>query len=98
MATPLRVSKRAMASMRQRMAERIVALLGRDPELLAQMTETGVIRREWLEEPGAGPISTATPLEDLERTPAGIVERRPSMLASLGLSAIEVLSASSNGD
>jgi adenylate cyclase len=58
------------------------------------MTETGLISREWLENPGAGPMSEATPLEVLERTLSGIVERRPSMLASMGLSAIEVLSAS----
>lgn len=87
-----------MKAMRKSMAERIVATLGKDPELLAQMTETGVLRREWVEEPGSGPISDATPLEVLERTLAGMVERRPSMLASLGLSAIEVLSASGDGE
>ena len=91
------MSKRAMAAMRKSMAQAIVATLGKDPELLSQMTETGVLRREWVEEPGKGPISDATPLEVLERTLAGMVERRPSMLASLGLSAVEVLSASGDG-
>ncbi|MDX6285109.1 MAG: adenylate cyclase [Frankiales bacterium] len=89
---------RALAAVRKTMAERIVATLGKDPELLAQMTETGVLRREWVEAPGSGPISDATPLEVLERTLAGMVEKRPSVLASLGLSAIEVLSTSTDGE
>jgi adenylate cyclase len=85
---------RALNAMRTAMAKRIVGVLSRDPELLAQMTESGLIRRDWVENPGDGPMMTeATPLEVLERTLSGIVERRPSMLASVGLSAIEVLSA-----
>jgi adenylate cyclase len=91
------MSKRALAVLRTTIAERMVATLGKDPDLLAQMTETGVLRREWVEQPGRGPISDATPLEVLERTFAGMVERRPSMLASIGLSAIEILSASGDG-
>jgi adenylate cyclase len=79
------------------MARRIVGVLSRDPELLDQMTETGLISRDWVENPGTVPITDATPLEVLERTLAGMVERRPSTLASLGLSAIEVLSASGDG-
>jgi len=94
----LRVSRRAVASMRQMAAERFVAVLGKDPELLAQMTEVGLIKREWLEEPGSGPMSDATPLEVLERTLSSVVERRPSLLASMGLSALEVLSASSDDE
>src|SRR5205807_676459 len=69
-----------------------------DPELLGQMTQSGLVSREWVENPGDVPMTEATPLEVLERTLSGIVERRPSMLASLGLSAIEVLSASGNPD
>jgi adenylate cyclase len=87
--------RRAIDAVRKSMARRIAAVLSRDPELVAQMTETGLIRREWVESPGEGPMLTdATPLEVLERTLSGIVERRPSLLASMGLSAIEVLSAS----
>src|SRR4051812_3996201 len=78
------------------MARRILNVLSRDPELLGQMTESGLISRDWVENPGATPMTEATPLEVLERTLAGIVERRPSMLATLGLSAIEVLSTSGN--
>ncbi|MFL6239739.1 MAG: adenylate/guanylate cyclase domain-containing protein [Actinomycetes bacterium] len=89
------VSRRALTAMRKGMARRIVNALGRDPELLDQMTETGLLNREWVENPGDGPMMTeATPLEVLERTLAGIVERRPSKLAALGLSAIEVLAVS----
>jgi adenylate cyclase len=88
------MSLRALSAVRTAMAKRIVSVLRRDPELLGQMTETGLISRDWVDNPGAGPISEATPLEVLERTLAGIVERRPSLLASMGLSAIEVLSTS----
>ena len=88
-------ASRALNAMRKTMARRIASVLTRDPELVAQMTETGLIRREWVDNPGDGPMLTdATPLEVLERTLSGIVERRPSLLASMGLSAIEVLSAS----
>jgi adenylate cyclase len=86
---------RPLAAMRKAMAKGIAAMLSRDPDLVAQMTETGLIRRDWVDNPGDGPMFTeATPLEVLERTLSGIVERRPSVLASMGLSAIEVLSAS----
>lgn len=94
---PINASLRAAAAVRQLAAERIVALLGRhDPELLDSMTEVGVIRRDFVET-SDGPISTATPFEVLERMLERTVERRPSALASLGLSAIEVLAAAVGG-
>jgi adenylate cyclase len=89
------VARRALDAVRKKMAQRIASVLSRDPEVLAQMTESGLISRDWVDKPGDVPMLTeATPLEVLERTLSGIVERRPSMLASMGLSAIEVLSAS----
>ncbi len=92
--TPKDVSLRVLTAMRKGIARRTASILSRDPELLDHMTETGLINRDWVDDPGAAPMLTeATPLEVLERTLAGIVERRPSKLASLGLSAIEVLSA-----
>lgn len=85
----------AVQTVRRALAERAAELLGRDPELLATAVETGLVRREWLEHPGSGlPISTATPLEVIERFLAREVERRPSLLAALGLTTIQVLAAS----
>ena len=88
------VGRHAIAAMRQLAAERIAtAIKRRDPELLQDLIARGAVRQEWLDQPGAVPITDATPLEALERTFEGLVERRPSFLSSAGLSAIELLSA-----
>jgi class 3 adenylate cyclase len=84
--------------MRQIAAEKVAAAIKRrDPALLDELIERGVVRQEWLDHPGAGPISDATPLEALERALAGLVERHPSSLSSVGLSAVELLSAATTG-
>ncbi|MGZ4133474.1 MAG: adenylate/guanylate cyclase domain-containing protein, partial [Actinomycetota bacterium] len=80
-------------AMRQVGAEKIVAAIRRrEPELLDQLIEDGVVRRDWVEHPSVGPVTDAKPLEVVERALAGLVERRPSVLASVGLSAVELLS------
>ena len=48
--------------------------------------------------PGDAPLSTATPVEVVERYLQGSVEKRPSLLASLGLTAIQVLSSGAEDD
>jgi adenylate cyclase len=82
-----------VATWKRSLAARVADLLQRDPERLAHAVELGLIQREWLERPGDAPISTATPVEVVERYLEGSVERRPSLLASLGLTAIQVLSS-----
>lgn len=78
----------------RKVAGRVIAILRqRDPALLASMTEIGVVRREWLEGEGEGPISVATPLEVVQRLLERSIEQQPSLLATLGLSAIQVLSS-----
>ena len=87
---------RVVANLRRSVAQKVVdALRSRDPELLESMVEVGVVRREWVEE-GAGPMSKAAPIEVVERLLERSVERRPSLLANLGLSTIQVLSSSSD--
>src|SRR5207302_1344271 len=54
--------------------------------------ELGLVRREWLENPGDAPL-TAPPVEVVERYLQRSVERKPSILASLGLSAIQIMSS-----
>ena len=74
------------------MAERLVdALDERDPELLASLSEIGVVRRAWVEDPQSGPM-TEPPVEVVQRMLERAVERRPSTLATLGLSAVQLLS------
>jgi class 3 adenylate cyclase len=91
--------RKAAKAARAILATRIVDLIQRnDPELLARGTEVGLISREYLEDPGKVRISEASPFEVLERTLAGVVDRRPSLLANLGLTAIQVLSSGAEDD
>jgi adenylate cyclase len=88
-----RVGRETLQGFRQRVAERLVdALEQRDPELLAKLSEVGVVRRSWVEAPGSGPMSEP-PVEVVQRLLERSVERRPSLLASLGLSTIQLLAS-----
>ena len=87
-----------MESVRRGIASKVVGLLRqRDPELLASLTEVGVVSRDWVEG-GAGPVSTSAPIEVIERLLERSIERRPSLLANLGLSTIQLLSAPGEDD
>jgi adenylate cyclase len=88
----------AVTRLRLGLAHRIAYLLQRDPGRLEQAVEVGLIRREWLERPGEEPLSTSTPVEVVERMLERQVEKRPSLLPALGLTAIQVLSAGSPDD
>jgi class 3 adenylate cyclase len=97
--TPKEAGRRAAKTARAVLATRIVEVIQRnDPELLARGAEVGLVSREYIEDPGSVRISEASPFEVLERTLAGIVDRRPSLLASLGLTAIQVLSSGAEDD
>jgi adenylate cyclase len=82
----------ALAQLRLSMAERTANLLKTEPDLVANAVEVGLLDRNWLEEPGHHPVSTTPPLDIVKRFLERSVERHPSALASLGLTAIEVLS------
>ena len=84
----------ALVALRRKVGERLVAALDhRDPELLAALSEVGVVRRAWVEDPDSGPMS-APAVDVMQRVLERKVEQRPSLLASLGLSAISLLSSS----
>ncbi len=85
----------ALETVRVSAAERLAGLLRRDPELVANAVEVGLIDRDWLEAPGRHPLSTATTLDVVQRFLERSVERRPSALAAIGLNAIQALSWSS---
>lgn len=87
------LGRQALVALRRRVGERLVdALDHRDPELLAALSEVGVVRRAWVEDPGSGPMS-APAVDVVQRVLERTVERRPSVVASLGLSAIALLSS-----
>ena len=90
--------RKAVEGFRRGVASKVVGLLRqRDPELLSSLTEVGVVSREWVEG-GDGPVTTSAPMEVVERLLERSVERRPSLLVNLGLSAIQVLSSATDGD
>lgn len=91
------LGRQTLEALRLRVGERLIGALDhRDPELLASLTEVGVVRRAWMEEPGSGPMS-APAVDVMQRVLERTVERRPSVLASMGLSVIQLLTSSSGG-
>ena len=70
-------------------------VMQRDPELMDTAVEVGIVDRKWLAEPGRHPLSTATTLDMVQRFLERSVEQKPSVLAALGLNAIQTLSWSS---
>lgn len=88
----------AVAALRQSLAQKAAELLQRDPERAAQAVEVGLVDRNWLDDPLNHPLNTATPLEVIQRFLERSVEQRPSALASLGLSAVQMLAWESGDD
>ncbi len=93
-----KAGRQALSGLKGTLAQRIAGMLQKDPELLSEMVELGLVRREWLDDPKAEQMSTAGPVEVAERWLERSVEQRPSLLSKLGLSAIQQLSSSSDTD
>jgi class 3 adenylate cyclase len=93
-----KAGRQALSGLKGGLAQRIAGMLQKDPELLSEMVELGLVRREWLDDPKAEQMSTAGPMEVAERWLERSVEQRPSLLSKLGLSAIQQLSSSSDTD
>ena len=90
--------KRAVAGVSRTLASKAADLLQRNPDRMASAVEMGLVDRSWLERPGEVPFTHAAPLEVVERFLERSVEQRPSLLASLGLSAIQILSSESEAE
>jgi class 3 adenylate cyclase len=88
---PREVGRRVVASLKRTLAERLAEAWRSDPERLARAVELGIINQEWVDAPGKHAFSSAAPIEVVERFLERTTEERPSMLASLGLSALQVL-------
>lgn len=88
----------AVQSIRALLAEKAAWLLQRRPDLADTAVEVGLVDRRFMEEPAAHPIGTAEPIDVLVRFLQRSIERQPSFLRSLGLNAIELLSAASAED
>lgn len=86
------VGEQAVASLRRTVSERLADLIRSDPEWAAQAADVGLVDRAWLEHPAENPFRTAPPAEMVQRFLERTTERRPSTLASVGLSALQGLS------
>lgn len=80
-----------MESLRRRLTERAAGLISEHPEFAAGAAEVGLIDRAWLDDPSNKPIRTASSLDVVERFLEKSIEQEPSLIAQLGLNAIQLL-------
>jgi adenylate cyclase len=83
----------AVDSLRRLFARKAAEVIRSDPEEAATALELGIIDHRWLDDPGNQPVSTSKPTEILEHFLARSVERKPSLLSTIGLSAVQLLSS-----
>lgn len=86
------VGQHAVASLRRSMSERLADLIRSDPAWAAQAADVGLVDRAWLEAPSEHPFRTAPPTELVQRFLERSAEQRPSVMASMGLNALQGLS------
>jgi adenylate cyclase len=84
-------------ALRRATARKAAEMIRSDPEDEAAALELGLVDRSWLDEPGEGPISSNAPADILRRFLERSVERKPSKLSSLGLTAVQLLSSGGDG-
>lgn len=90
--------EQALTSLRRAVSERLADLIRSDPEWAAQAADVGLVDRAWLEHPAENPFRTAPPTEMVQRFLERSAERRPSMLTSVGLSALQGMSLRSDAE
>jgi adenylate cyclase len=86
------VGEAAMASLRRSASERLADMIRSDPEWAAQAADVGLVDRAWLDEPSGHRFRTAPPTEMVQRFLERTTEQRPSVLAKMGLNALQALS------
>ena len=84
---------RTVDTLRRLLERKAAQVIRNDPEEANRALELGLIDRGWLEDPGNRPVSQSKPTEILEHFLARSVERKPSLLSTIGLSAVQLLSA-----
>jgi len=73
-------------------AQRLAAMIDRNPAVRDAAIDVGVIDPEWLAEPARNPPKIAPPIDVLRRWLERVGERHPSALAGLGVNAVQLLS------
>lgn len=87
-----------VAAIRRRLTEQAAALLKEHPGFAEGAAEIGLVDKSWLENPSGHPIRTATSLDVVQRYLERSIENEPSLIASLGLNAIQLLTLDSGDD
>lgn len=96
---PVRASgEQAVGELRQLVARRVAAMLRRDPKLAGAAIETGLVSRDWLDDPTSHSLRGGTFSEVVERFLEREAEQRPSVVTQLGLSAVQLLAARREDD
>ena len=93
MSSPKATGRAAVQSFRRGALKKVIdTLRERDPSALASLTDSGLLSRDFVDDPEAGgPLRTAPTLEVVERMLERSIERKPSLIAGLGLSTIQLL-------
>lgn len=86
-------SPRTVDTLRRLLERKAAQVIRSDPEEANRALELGLIDRRWLEDPGNQPVSPSRPTEILEHFLTRSVERKPSLLSTIGLSAVQLLAA-----
>jgi class 3 adenylate cyclase len=82
-----------LAALRRATARKAAEMIRSDPDDAATALEIGLVDEEWLQAPGERPISSSAPTDILRRFLERTIERHPSKLSSLGLTAVQLLSS-----
>ena len=83
----------AVDALRRLLAQMVAKVIRNDPDEAATALELGIIDRRWLDDPINQPISPSKPTEILEHFLARSLERKPSLLSTMGLSAVQLLAS-----
>lgn len=78
-------------ALRRRLTEHAASLLNQHPDFAQGAAEIGLVDKSWLNDPTGHPIRTATSLDVVQRYLERSIEKEPSLIASLGLNAIQLL-------
>lgn len=88
----------AIGAIRRHLSERAASLLKEHPDFAAGAAEVGLVDKAWLDDPAGRPIRTATSLDVVQRFLERSIEQEPSLIATLGLNAIQLLSMEAEED
>lgn len=87
-----------VGAIRRRLTQQAASLLKEHPDFAEGAAEVGLVDKAWLDDPTEHPIRTATSLDVVQRFLERSIEREPSLIASMGLNAIQLLSMQSEDD